>query len=219
MRLDISLYVLAIVFFMISLLSVVLLEGTMQTIWLIATVILGIVSLCLGFVQKPKNAVSGLPAPPATPVQPTENLPPPPEPETPAPTLTTPPIENPPQTASEPITTATVVSQTETIPVQVPQEEPKMPAQIEPVTATETKMLEPINVEVPQEVAAAGSVGSPLMQVSGIGEKRAAQLNALGIKTVDDLANASTQEVAESLKVSPKIVSKWVSGAKKLNKK
>ena len=55
--------------------------------------------------------------------------------------------------------------------------------------------------------------------VNGIGEKRASQLNAIGITTISGLAEASTAQVAKSLKVPPKIAAKWVADAKKLDKK
>jgi predicted flap endonuclease-1-like 5' DNA nuclease len=55
---------------------------------------------------------------------------------------------------------------------------------------------------------------SPLTKVKGIGEKRATQLNAIGISTVEELAKSSVDEVAKNLKVSPKIVAKWVEAAK-----
>src|SRR4030042_1962036 len=57
-----------------------------------------------------------------------------------------------------------------------------------------------------------------LTQVKGIGEKRAMQLKALGINSVDELANASAKNIAEKLKVSPKIVDKWINSAKELVK-
>jgi predicted flap endonuclease-1-like 5' DNA nuclease len=62
-------------------------------------------------------------------------------------------------------------------------------------------------------------MGHALTEVSGIGEKRATQLNALGIFNVDDLAKAQAEDLAKSLKVSPKIVAKWVMGAKQLLQK
>jgi len=63
------------------------------------------------------------------------------------------------------------------------------------------------------------SIEHALTEISGIGEKRASQLKALGIKSVDDLAKAPVEDLAKSLKVSPKIVAKWVAGAKKLQQK
>ena len=62
---------------------------------------------------------------------------------------------------------------------------------------------------------------TPLMeltQVKGIGEKRAMQLKALGIDSVEALAKSSAKRLARKLKVSPKIVEKWVAGAKELAK-
>jgi predicted flap endonuclease-1-like 5' DNA nuclease len=55
-----------------------------------------------------------------------------------------------------------------------------------------------------------------LTDVKGVGEKRAMQLRAFGILTVDDLANASAKDVAKKLKISLKIVDKWISNAKEL---
>jgi predicted flap endonuclease-1-like 5' DNA nuclease len=54
--------------------------------------------------------------------------------------------------------------------------------------------------------------------VKGIGEKRATQLKALGISSVDDLSKASAKNVAKKLKISRKTVSKWIASAKELIK-
>jgi predicted flap endonuclease-1-like 5' DNA nuclease len=72
-------------------------------------------------------------------------------------------------------------------------------------------MLEP---KATQSESVAEMSISPLTEVKGIGEKRATQLNALGINTVEELANAAPEEIAKSLKISPKIVAKWVYSAK-----
>ena len=57
-----------------------------------------------------------------------------------------------------------------------------------------------------------------LTQVKGVGEKRATQLKAVGINSVDDLTNASAKAIAKKLKISPKIASKWIESAKELKK-
>jgi predicted flap endonuclease-1-like 5' DNA nuclease len=57
-----------------------------------------------------------------------------------------------------------------------------------------------------------------LTQVKGIGEKRAAQLKALGINSVEDLAKASATAIARRLQISPKITKKWIASAKELVK-
>jgi len=58
-----------------------------------------------------------------------------------------------------------------------------------------------------------------LTEVKGIGEKRAEQLKALGISSVEDLAKASAKDLAAKLKISPKITRRWVRNAKKLVEK
>ena len=58
-----------------------------------------------------------------------------------------------------------------------------------------------------------------LTEVKGIGEKRAQQLKALGISSVEDLAKASATDIAEKLKISPKITGKWIENAKTLAEK
>jgi len=61
---------------------------------------------------------------------------------------------------------------------------------------------------------AAPSVAA-LTEVKGIGEKRAEQLRALGISSIEDLAKASGKDLAAKLKISPKITRRWVRNAKK----
>ena len=58
-----------------------------------------------------------------------------------------------------------------------------------------------------------------LTSVKGIGPKRAEQLKSIGIQSAEELANKSSEELAEKLKVSAKIAEKWIKAAKKLVKK
>ncbi len=55
-----------------------------------------------------------------------------------------------------------------------------------------------------------------ITNVKGIGPKRAEKLRELGIQTVADLAKSSTEELATKMKVSPKIVEKWIKEAERL---
>jgi hypothetical protein len=55
MRLDITLYSLAVVFFVITIASAVLLAGTDQTLWILTSGLLGILSLSLGIIQRPRT--------------------------------------------------------------------------------------------------------------------------------------------------------------------
>ena len=186
MRLDYMLDALAAVFFVITITSVFSLTGTDQILWILTSGLLGILSLSLGFIQRPKPAQ----------------------------------INQSPTSATQP---------TETAKVEAPKEEEKLPPQTppatetpviqEPVATVQPAMPEPPANTVPSIEANEPSIEHALTEVSGIGEKRASQLKALGINTVDDLAKASVEDLAKSLKVSPKIVAKWVAGAKELQQK
>src|SRR4030066_493430 len=80
-----------------------------------------------------------------------------------------------------------------------------------------TQVIAPMpSITIPQvEVT---SLESELMEIKGIGAKRAAQLKALGINNIDDLAKVSAEDLAKDLQISPKITGKWVAGAKELGK-
>jgi predicted flap endonuclease-1-like 5' DNA nuclease len=58
-----------------------------------------------------------------------------------------------------------------------------------------------------------------LTEVKGIGERRAEQLKAIKITSMEDLAKASAKDLATRLKISPKITRKWIRNAKKLVEK
>jgi replicative superfamily II helicase len=77
----------------------------------------------------------------------------------------------------------------------------------------------PTTLMVEKPVIVTEEAISELTQVRGIGVKRAGQLQKLGIKTIKDLANASTKDLAGKLEISPKVVRKWITNAKKLTKK
>jgi len=191
MRPDITLYVLAIVFFMIALLTIVLFEGTNQTLWLITSSLLGILSLSLGFVQKPKameivgppqTAATETSAPPSTPSpQPIKTLQPPPlAPEILVPTGVAQPIESPSQPTPQTTATITVIpQQEENVLPQAPQKEQKVPTEAPQALETSAVPEEVVAVKQPkvhegamaaQEVAVV-LFESPLMQVRGIGKK------------------------------------------------
>jgi predicted flap endonuclease-1-like 5' DNA nuclease len=81
---------------------------------------------------------------------------------------------------------------------------------------TEMTLETPKVIEAPAPTPAVPAI--QLTQVKGIGEKRATQLKALGINSVDELAKISAEDVAKKLEISPKIVKKWIAGAKELVK-
>jgi predicted flap endonuclease-1-like 5' DNA nuclease len=58
-----------------------------------------------------------------------------------------------------------------------------------------------------------------LIAVKGIKTKRTEQLKAIGISSVEELANASAEFVADKLRISPKITGRWIEEAKRLTGK
>ncbi|MGB9756309.1 MAG: helix-hairpin-helix domain-containing protein [Candidatus Bathyarchaeales archaeon] len=151
MRSDYALYTVAIIFFIITGISFAVLSEPERNLSVVATAVLGLLFLGLGYSQRAKPQVK----------------------------------------TAEPTPTPT------------PQP---------PVT----------EVVVEEKPVAAAEVALPtleLTQVKGIKEKRAGQLKAVGINSVEDLANASAKDLAAKLKISPKIVERWIEDAQKLLKK
>ena len=173
MRLDYTLYVLAALFFVITAVALVVnLPQTEQSLWVVTTVVLGLLSIGVGYYQRPKTQTQA--CQPAVPI-------------------------------SQP----TIAQTQPAIPVVAPLEEKtEAPTEAPPV----------------MEVTPVAEVANPvrrklrLTRVKGIGEKRVAQLKALGINSLDELAKASADEIAKNLQISPKITRKWVAAAEELRK-
>jgi predicted flap endonuclease-1-like 5' DNA nuclease len=93
---------------------------------------------------------------------------------------------------------------------------PQTPAPEMPTPSPVTKVMKEEKVETVVEIT---PQKMELTKVKGIGEKRAQQLKALGISSVEDLAKVSAADIAEKLKISPKITGKWIENAKTLAEK
>jgi predicted flap endonuclease-1-like 5' DNA nuclease len=159
MRSDYALYMVAVIFFIITGMAFALeLAEFERNLWAVTTAILGLLFIGLGYTLKPKMQAIRVEA----------------HPQTPAPEMSMPP--------PAPVTEALKEEKVETV-IEVAPPEPE------------------------------------LMKVKGIGEKRAQQLKSLGISSVEDLANASAKDIAEKLKISPKITGKWIENAKNLAEK
>jgi predicted flap endonuclease-1-like 5' DNA nuclease len=169
MRSDYALYVVAIIFFVITGISFAIgLAELERNLWVVTTAVLGLLFAGLGYTQRPRPKGRII-------------------------------VETQPYTpAQTPATTA-----------------PIAPAPIEPTAPAVTEVKEE-KIEVTTE-AAPTVLG--LTEVKGIGEKRKQQLNALGINSVDDLSKASADELAQKLKISPKITGKWIENARTLLEK
>ena len=89
------------------------------------------------------------------------------------------------------------------------------PATIETLpTPTARTTIAEEKTEIVMEAVPTAAVA--LTKVKGIGEKRAEQLKALGINSVEYLVKASAKDLAVKLKVSPKITRRWIRNAKEL---
>jgi predicted flap endonuclease-1-like 5' DNA nuclease len=173
MRLDYTLYVIAALLLIITVVPfVIVIEGVgseTRSLWVVTTVVLGLLSIGLGYSQRPKTEAQACEPAVATPQ-------------------------------------ATVPDTQPTMTMEAPKEE-----------KPEASMEKPAMKEM-STMATSAAATIELIQVKGIGEKRAVQLKALGINSVDELSNASAKTLAKKLKVSPKIVAKWVDSAKELVK-
>jgi predicted flap endonuclease-1-like 5' DNA nuclease len=113
---------------------------------------------------------------------------------------------------------------------QRPREEPIMhpivspppppPTQPVPSTPKTTEVTQEAKVEPqPAPVIEVKPPSQGLLDVKGIKDRRAQQLKAIGINTVEDLAKASPQDLAAKLKVAPYFTEQWIENAKKLVQK
>lgn len=171
MRLDYVMYIIAGLFFIVTIVAAVstyITEMTTRQLWIMSTVVLGLISIGFGYFQRPKAIIQ----------------------------------------TSQPNATTPKVAVTQTI--QAPAE----PVAVVETTATiESTPQSPTSTETTSNMPVTHVKRSQVKRIKGIGQKRAAQLNALGINSYVDLANASAADVAKSLQISPKTVKKWITEA------
>ena len=176
MRLDYTLYILAAILLVMTVIPfVVTIEGVesdTRSLWVVTTVVLGLLSIGLAYTQRPKTEAQACkPACKPTVITTQENI-----------------------TSTQPATVKTVREEKAAAPIKA--------AKVE----NNEKRLAPANAMI------------ALTEVRGIGEKRAVQLKALGINSVEDLSKASAKTIAKKLKISAKIVGNWIANAKELVK-
>lgn len=184
MRSDYVLYTIAIVFFIITVVSIVYVT---EQLYVVSTAVLGLLFASVGYYLRPKvTAAAAIP-----PAQPAAQ-----EPAPPAPT----------QTAIVEAPVA-LVAKAETPLMEAPK--------IEAPLVAETAQA----AQIPAPAAPAPSTSATeLTTIRGISAKRADQLKANGVNSIEDLAKASASDLAVKLEVSEKIVKMWIGSAKKLKK-
>jgi len=189
MRLDYALYGLAVILFVLTAVNLVYItEPNDQIIYSTLTGVVGLLCLGGGYLMRPKAnlALKGGMTQPAAVEQTAQTE--------------TPKIDA--QTTEFPKTENTTPS--------------VAPIDVEP-SLESLKPEKPTTVETPPEmqVSTSPQVNSAFSQIRGINQKRAEQLRANGINTLEDLAGASADDLAEKLSISPRIVKMWIGSAKK----
>ena len=208
MRSDVTLYVVAALFFAIAIAaSIIFTKPTDKIFWIVLSISLGGAVMGAGYSQKPKT-IKPIKTVPTTPTA---------TPSTESATQLTPveetliedvPVEDVPvedvPVEDVPVETHQAIDAHEETPDVVEAQVSSVPQeQIPPVATQNNETSAPIEQEE-----------TSLTSVKGVGEKRAAQLNALGINTVEDLAQVSVEDLAKNLKISPKIAAKLIEAAK-----
>ncbi len=196
MRMDYALYGLAVILFVLSAVFFILIKAEDgQLIYVTSTAVLGVLSIGAGLAQRPKPTA-------AAHTQDAASLVPVTTPES------TPVIAAPP---GEALAVPEVTTPAEPIPALIPATETGSPAPL----PTPTPVI-PVETAPASEVALA--VKSDFSQIRGINEARVTQLKTNGINSIQDLANASAEDLAVKLGVSPKIVKMWIGSARKQSK-
>ncbi len=199
MRFDYALYALAVMFFVLAAVSVLITSGDTMYLYVVLGAVLGVMSAAAGYAVRPKVQATDVTAQPESVAGFKEPAP--------APT---------PTEAPKAEVAAAETSKVEAPPPMI--EAPKVEmAALEKPAEPEALPAAPVPV-APPIVAAAPVEGTPLTQIRGINENRAAQLKANGINNVEELANASAEDLAAKLQVSDKIVKMWIGSARKLAK-
>ncbi|MCL2134409.1 MAG: helix-hairpin-helix domain-containing protein [Candidatus Bathyarchaeota archaeon] len=176
----------------------------MDSIWIIAAIVIAILVIGVGYSQRPKTKKN------IKTIQTTPNA-----------------ITNTESSIQQTPTTEVLVEETVSEEILGEKQTVTKPVSVEPTQTMETAEFtnETItthtqqeemptvtiqNIEVPVQVEQEIS----LTNVKGVGEKRAIQLNALGINNAKELAQASVEDLAMNLKISPKIAAKLIEAAK-----
>lgn len=169
MRLDYTMYTLAVLLLIISILPFIIqIEGVddnAKLLWVTSSAVLGLLSFGLGYSQKPKTQAQA--------------------------------CEN------------------EAIACKN-QKKPTLKETTELITENKIGSKTPETIKSVDFIINKSDI--ELLQVKGIGEKRAEQLKEIGINTANDLIKESPEKIAKKLKISPKITRKWNDSAKKLLK-
>ena len=213
MRSDVTLYIVAAFFFTLTLTATILFTEIDRIFWIILSTSLGILFIGAGYSQRPKTKTNIKTIPQTTP---TTNESPPVEPITQEAPVDEAPVDGLPSSVESVPAEGSQTSSLVDAPAEETElinEESQSPPQ-EPVSTVATQNNDTASTQVKQTEENNTDDEVPLTNVKGVGEKRAAQLNALGINNAKELSQASAEDLAKNLKISPKIAAKLIEAAK-----
>ncbi len=180
MRTDYLLYALAVIFFILTALSLAFVANQPeQSLSVVATAVLGLFSAGLGYCFRPKVKAAVAQSPEVLPVD----------------------------TSDVHVREAHLAESVEKHVEPTPT----------PLTvANNTSQLDaPLPFITPPAPSVQAPLKSELTTIHGINERRAAQLQGIGVDSIESLAKASPDDLAKSLMISPKVTRMWIGTAKK----
>jgi len=230
MRSDVTGYIVATFYFMLAIASLFIFTELTRIFWISLSTILGIIFIIAGYSQKPKTKkpIKTLP-PPITPEESTTQI-------ISEETITQ---QTPPEEEKVSVEESTPI---ETVPVETLQTETDTATE-ETKTLTEEQTLPPPQEQEPTTITTPNNNSNddndnnnnnndedkttipppaqqiqteemPLTSVEGIGEKRAAKLNDLGIHTIKELSQITIEDLAKNLNIPHKTATKLIEAAK-----
>jgi predicted flap endonuclease-1-like 5' DNA nuclease len=206
MRSDVTLYIVAAFFFALTIVSVDLFSDMNRLFWIALSLTLGIIFIGAGYSQRPKAK------------QPIKTLPATTDESTPAESTTQEaPVEEAPVEDSS-FAESVSVDDAQTVEAHV--EDVEVISEAPMVSSAQEEQVPAVTVQedntaVSAQVEPKEDQEMPLTNVKGVREKRAAQLNALGIHTVKELSQTSVENLTKNLRpISQKQAADLIEAAK-----
>jgi len=215
MRSDVTGYIVAAFYFVLAIASSFIFTELNSIFWISFSTIIGIIFIIAGYSQRPKTKKPIKTLPPITPEESTT-------PNSEETITQQTPIEA--EEAEESIEESTIA---EAVPVEALQtetdaateetnnltEEQTLPQQDQEHTTITTpdNNKDNKNKTIPTQTQ---TNETPLTNVEGIGEKRAAKLNELGIHTIKELSQITIEDLAKDLNIPHKTATKLIEAAK-----
>jgi len=221
MRSDVIWYIVAAFYFVLAIASSFIFTELNSIFWISLTTIIGIFFIIAGYSQRPKAKKPIKTLPPITPEESTDNTEESITQQTPKEEETiknssiaeTMQIENPQTETEEPTEETKTLPEEPTLPPQEPEPTTTITTQNNNDNKDETTSTTQIKPDTEKTVETE-TEEIPLTNVEGIGEKRAAKLNELGIHTIKELSQTPIDDLTKGLNIPTKTATKLIEAAK-----